>query len=177
MFAWLERLANQLLRTSLPLACQNRTRQFRWIRKSIPVWSDLIRETERDIAPLLLSISSEGGGGGGGGRDDQRAVGISNIGRAIRSTFAELVMESLASGFEPAMELYQDDEWARVWFFLGSIGSELSRNWECLLDGLPGDDAYVRTKLAEARNMETMAKASHIVSASADHTFLGTQYE
>ncbi|GAA5966297.1 hypothetical protein JCM3765_005247 [Sporobolomyces pararoseus] len=158
VFAWLERLAQEQLRTTLPLSGQNRTRQFRWIRKSVPNWETLVEETERDIVPILLSML---------GRDEEAQkvrTGIENLAKALRSTFIELIVENVASGFEAEMELYRSEEFGRVWFVLGEIAGDSREIWKDLLDTGGVDDGYLKSKIGEAKGIEEMAKASFVMS-------------
>ncbi|GAA6024987.1 hypothetical protein JCM11491_002812 [Sporobolomyces phaffii] len=161
VFAWLERLAQELVRTSVPLAGQNRTRQFRWVRKSVPTWARLVDETERDIVPILAAFVGPPAIDGQG----RARRGIESLGLAIRATFLELVVESVACGFEREMELYRTDESSRVWFVLSRIAEELEGAWNDLSQELSlGQDKYVKAKLGEARAIKEMSRGSLVTS-------------
>ncbi|GAA5905135.1 uncharacterized protein JCM6883_004977 [Sporobolomyces salmoneus] len=152
---WLERLAQELLRTTLPLAGQNRTRQFRWIRKSVSNWVKLVQNTKRDLEPFLSLIAA--------GEEEAR-VDIDNLVLAIRSTFVELIVENVGSGFEGGMELYRGEEWPRVWFVLGQVAQELEEMWTTLLSTSPGDVGYLKAKVGEARAIKEMSRGSFLMS-------------
>ncbi|GAA5990382.1 hypothetical protein JCM5350_003678 [Sporobolomyces pararoseus] len=158
VFGWLERLAQEQVRTTLALAGQNRTRQFRWIRKSVTNWERLLEETKRDIVPILLSMLSQD-------EEVQRVRrGIENLEKALRSTFIELIVESIASGFEAEMELYRSDESGKVWFVLGETAGQLREIWQELLNAGGGNDGYLKSKMGEAKAIQELAKASFIMS-------------
>lgn len=117
-------------------------------------------ETKRDIVPILLSLPI--------GQEEEEAkktkLGIESLETASRSTFVELLLEGLASGFEAGMELYRKEEWPRVWFVVGEIANDLEGIWRDLLEQHGGKSRYLESKMGEARAAKEMARASFIVS-------------
>jgi len=163
VFAWLERLSQELIRMSLPLAGQNRPRQYRWIRKScLPpdsTWSQFLEDT-RSIIPVLSSISAQ--------QKDSDGItnGIRQLETVVRSFFLELVLESVCSGFEEEMQLYEEDERSRVWFVVSRLAGELEGVWSGLEKAKGGNEGYLKAKLGEVRGIKEMARGSLIVSFS-----------
>ncbi|GAA5875576.1 hypothetical protein JCM16303_000672 [Sporobolomyces ruberrimus] len=157
IFAWLEKFAQELVRTSLPLSGQNRTRQFRWIRKSVPNWVSLVSETKETVVPLLLSIVKQD--------HEEARRGIERIELAMRSTFVELVLENVGSGFESGMELYRADEWSRVWFVLAIIAEEHEGNMRELLANGSENVAYLKSKAEGSAALKEMARGSFIMAS------------
>ncbi|GAA5931858.1 uncharacterized protein JCM15063_001587 [Sporobolomyces koalae] len=155
-FAWLEKLAQELLRTSLPLAGQNRTRQFRWIRKSISTWIEFLAET-RTILPGLESMTDAD--------DTVLKNRIESIEMVVRTSLLDLILENVCSGFENVMELYRSEEWDRVWFVVREIARELELCWKDLRDHADREQkGYLEARRAEANAIGQMARASIILS-------------
>ncbi|GAA5868681.1 hypothetical protein JCM1840_004355 [Sporobolomyces johnsonii] len=156
--AWAERLSAELLRTTSSLAGQNRARQHRWIRKSaLPAggWAQLVHEAEREIVPLLQSLLPA-----------VHAQSIALVPTAIRVHFAELSLEALLSGFEGEMELYGEEEWARVWSVAERMSEEAERMWEALgaERGEGEGGAWLRARRDEVRGLKSMCRGSLIMA-------------
>jgi len=161
VFAWLERLAQELIRMSLPLAAQNRPRQFRWIRKScIPpdsTWSQFLEDT-RTIIPVLSSIAAQ--------QKEPVEIrnGVEQLETVVRGFFLELALESVCSGFEDEMQLYEEDERSRIWFGISQLAEELEDIWSGMEQAKGGKGGYLKAKLGEVRSIKEMARGSLIVS-------------
>ncbi|GAA6061606.1 hypothetical protein JCM10212_000914 [Sporobolomyces blumeae] len=164
VLGWLERLASELSRTTLPLAGQNRSRQHRWIRKSVlegrSAWSQLVDESDR-VVPVMVELARSAAIGAQGSAttlvDEIEKVLI-----AVRAHFADLVLEALLSGFEPSLGLLPPSEHARVWFVVERLSSELEEMWSDL--GEVSEGGYVKARRAEVRSLKEMARGSFVMS-------------
>ncbi|KAM0753949.1 hypothetical protein T439DRAFT_322835 [Meredithblackwellia eburnea MCA 4105] len=145
ILGWADRVC-LVLTGALSASCQNRARSWRLVVKNRGSTFQLVDEL-KEIVPLMQSVLPA-------------STPFNSFEPALVALLYSQLLEVLLSGFE--MDLYESDEWVRVWWVIERLAVRLEELWAAL--SAPGRD-YVQAKWFEARVIRSMAAASILTSS------------